>query len=112
MFSSASVEIAAAGETISTQQISRVQKVVKERLDELEKESKDQLQRDLEVIKMQIEEIRAQADIEMEGLRNTLEDQSNVSQNNNSRQRDELQELRPFTFLTENRYRELKSTLG
>ncbi len=112
VFSSASVEIAAAGETISTQQISRVQKVVKERLDELEKESKDQLQRDLEVIKMQIEEIRAQADIEMEGLRNTLEDQSNVSQNNNSRQRDELQELRPFTFLTENRYRELKQRWG
>ena len=112
VFSSASVEIAAAGETISTQQISRVQKVVKERLDELEKEFKDQLQRDLEVIKMQIEEIRAQADIEMEGLRNTLEDQSNVSQNNNSRQRDELQELRPFTFLTENRYRELKQRWG
>jgi len=112
VFGAASVEIAAAGETISTQQISRVQKVVKERLDELESEFKDQLQRDLEVIKMQIEEIRAQADIEMEGLRNTLEDQSNVSQNNNSRQRDELQELRPFTFLTENRFRELKQRWG
>ncbi|MHB8113943.1 MAG: DNA-directed RNA polymerase subunit beta', partial [Bellilinea sp.] len=112
VFNSASVEIAAAGEAITTQQISKIQKVVKERLDELEKESKGQLQRDLEMIKMQIEEIRVQADTEMEGLRNALEDQSNVSQNNNSRQRDELQELRPFTFLTENRYRELKSRWG
>jgi len=112
VFNSASVEIAGAGEAITTQQISKIQKVVKERLDELEKESKGQLQRDLEMLKMQIEEIRAQADTEMEGLRNALEDQSNASQNNNSRQRDELQELRPFTFLTENRYRELKSRWG
>ncbi len=112
MFESAKVEIVAAGESISTQQISKVQKVVKERLDELESEFKDQLTRELEQIKMQVEEIRAQADMEMEGLRNQLEDQSNISQNNNSRQRDELQELRPFTFLTENRYRELKSRWG
>ena len=111
-FSSATVEIVAAGETISTQHIGLVQKIVKERLDELENEFKDQMQRDLEQIKMQAEEIRAQADIEMEGLRNQLEDQSNVSQTANSRLREELQELRPFTFLSESRYRELKSRWG
>ncbi len=112
VFTSTNVEIAATGETITNQHISKVQKAVKERLNELESEFKDQLQRELEQIKMQVEEIRAQADMEMEALRSQLEDQSNASQNNNSRQRDELQELRPFTFLTENRYRELKSRWG
>jgi len=90
VFTSANVEIVTANEMISTQQIGRVQRVVKERLDELENEFKDQFQRDTEQIKMQIEEIRAQAEIEMDGLRNTLEDQSNVSQTANSRQREFL----------------------
>ena len=112
VFSSANVEIVAAGETVTTQQIGRVQRVVKERLDELENEYKDQVQRELEQIKMQTEEIRAQAETEMELLRNNLEDQSTQSQSSNSHLRDELQELRPFTFLSESRYRELKSRWG
>ncbi len=48
----------------------------------------------------------------MEALRNQLEDQSTASQSQNSRARDELLELRPFTFLSEIRYRELKQALG
>ena len=35
-----------------------------------------------------------------------------VSQDQNAHLRDELQELHPFTFLTESRYRELKSRWG
>ncbi len=112
VFSSASVEIVAAGETISPQQLTKVQKVVKQRLDEVENEFKDQFQRDVEQTKMQADEIRAQAEVEMEALRSQLEDQSAISQNANSRLRDELQELRPFTFLSESRYRELKSRWG
>ncbi|HML40557.1 MAG TPA: DNA-directed RNA polymerase subunit beta' [Bellilinea sp.] len=112
VFSSANVTIVNEGEPISTQLIGRVQRVVKERLDELENEYKDQVQRELEQIKMQVEEIRAQADQEMEMLRNNLEDQSSASQNSNSHLRDELQELRPFTFLSESRYRELKARWG
>jgi DNA-directed RNA polymerase subunit beta' len=106
------IEVAKSGEVISAQHISKVQKVVKERLDELETEMKGEFQRELEQIKMQVNEVRSQADEEMELLRNQLEDQSSVSQNQNSRQRDELQELRPFTFLSESRYRELKSRWG
>jgi DNA-directed RNA polymerase subunit beta' len=112
VFTSANVEIAAAGETITPQHIGRVQRVVKEHLEELENEFREQFQRELEQIKMQIEEIRAQAEMEMEALRNELEDQSVAAQSSSARQRDELQELRPFTFLTESRYRELKSRWG
>ena len=112
IFTAANSVIADVGETINAQHISRIQRAVKERLDELEGEFRDEIQRELEQIKMQMQEIRAQADEEMEALRNELEDQSSASQGQNSRMRDELQELRAFTFLSESRYRELKSRWG
>jgi DNA-directed RNA polymerase subunit beta' len=111
-FEATGVTIAEPKETISPQHITRVQKVVKERLDELENELKDQLQRDLEIIKMSIQKEKAEAEESMNMLRNQLEDQTVETQNQSSRQRDELQELRPFTFLSEGRYRELKSRWG
>ncbi|HTX79451.1 MAG TPA: DNA-directed RNA polymerase subunit beta' [Longilinea sp.] len=106
------VIIAEAGETISQQHIAKVQQVVKGRLEEIEKEFKDELQRDLDMIKMSIETVKAEADTEMETLRNKLEDQTSDAQNLSARQRDEIQELKPFTFLSEGRYRELKQRWG
>ncbi len=112
LFEAASIVIAEAGETVTAQHIASVQRVVKERLDEIEGEFKNEMARDLEQIKMSIEQIKAEADEAMESLRNQLEDQSSESQDQNSHLRDELQELRPFTFLSESRYRELKSRWG
>jgi DNA-directed RNA polymerase subunit beta' len=106
------VVIAEAGETIAQQHIAKVQQVVKGRLEEIEKEFKDELQRDLDLIKMSIETVKAEADTDMETLRNKLEDQTSDAQNLNARQRDEIQELKPFTFLSEGRYRELKQRWG
>ncbi len=112
LFEKASLLIADAGETVTSKHISSVQKAVKESLEEIENSFKSDLKRDLEQIKMSIEQIKAEADETMEGLRNELEDQSTESQDQNARLRDELQELHPFTFLTESRYRELKSRWG
>ncbi len=112
VFTATNVVIAEAGETIAASHIARVQKIVKERLDELESEGKEQLQREVEQIKLAIAQVRAEADEDMEALRMQLEDQTSKSANQNSFVRDELQELRPFTFLTESRYRELKSRWG
>lgn len=112
VFKSVSVTIAEPGEKIATHHISKVQEIVKDRLDEIETEYKSQLQRDLEQIKMDIEQIKAQADLQMEELRGQLEDNSSESQNQSAHQRDEIQELRPFTFLSEGRFRELKSKWG
>ncbi len=109
---SASVTIAEAGETIASSHLSKVQRVVKKRMEELESELKDAMQRELEQVKMNTEQVRAEAEEEMNGLRNQLEDQSIQNQSNNTHSRDELHELRPFTFLSESRYRELKSRWG
>jgi DNA-directed RNA polymerase subunit beta' len=111
-FQATGEKIIAAGGVIATSHISKVQKNVKERLESLENELKDQKARELEHIKLDIETVKAEAAEGMEALRNQLEDQSNISQGQNTRVREELMELRPFTFLSETRFRELKSRWG
>jgi DNA-directed RNA polymerase subunit beta' len=104
--------IVEAGIEVAAKHISQIQKAVQIKLEELENELKDQKAREIEDLKMESARIKAAADEEMEALRGQLEDQSTVSQNQNSRVRDELLELRPFTFLSEIRYRELKQRWG
>jgi len=97
---------------IASKHISQVQKIVKQRLESIENELKDERSHQLEALKTDAARVKAAADEEMNALRNELEDQTTVSQGQNSRMRDELLELRPFTFLSEIRYRELKSRWG
>lgn len=111
-FPDTDIVVVKAGETVSNQQLGMVQRVVKERLDELESNIKDQKQRELEHLRMEVEQTRAEADEEMEGLRNQLDDQSVTVRDENARLRDELIELRPLTFMGEARYRELKTRWG
>lgn len=101
-----------AGEIIGSQHISKVQKGARERLDALENELKDQKAREIEHIKLEIEQVRAEAAEQMEALRNQLEDQTSVNQGQNTHLREELMELRPFTFVSETRFRELKQRWG
>ena len=101
-----------AGEKVGNPHLVRLQKVVKEQLEELELQLKDQKQRELEHLKMDVERIRAEADMTMEGLRNQLEEQSSTVRDENDSLRDELIDLRPLTFMGETRFRELKARWG
>jgi len=112
IFEAARMTVVEEGETVNPQHITKVQRVVKERLDEIEHEFKEQLLRDLEQLKMNIAQVKAEADEQMEELRSTLEETSTADQDQNTHQRDELMELRAFSFLSESRYRELKSRYG
>ncbi|MBV6397591.1 MAG: DNA-directed RNA polymerase subunit beta' [Anaerolineales bacterium] len=112
LFGATGETIVSAGTTIAAKHLSQVQKIVKQRLESIENELKDEHSRELENSKMEVGRIKADAEQKMNALRSELEDQSSVSQGQNSRMRDELLELRPFTFLSEIRYRELKSRWG
>ncbi len=101
-----------AGEKVSNQHLVRLQKVVKEQLEDLEHQLKDQKDRELEHLKMDVERIRAEAEMTMEGLRNQLEEQSGTVRDENDNLRDELVDLRPLTFMGETRFRELKTRWG
>ena len=99
-------------ETIANKHISKVQKIVKDQLEELEGGLKEQKQVELDLVDEELETLKAQTDLDMEHLRNQLEDEAAVSRDQNTRLRDELLELRPLTFMGESRYRELKSRWG
>ena len=101
-----------ANDKVTNKHISQVQKIVQKKLEALENELKDKRAQELEDLKMQGGKIKAEADMQMEALRSQLEDQTSASVNQSSRQRDELMELRPFTFISEIRYRELKQRWG
>jgi len=101
-----------ANDNVANKHISQVQKIVQKKLESAENELKDKRAQELEAIKMEAGKAKAEADLQMEGLRSQLEDQTSVSVNQSSRQRDEVMELRPFTFISESRYRELKQRWG
>jgi DNA-directed RNA polymerase subunit beta' len=111
-FPDTDIVIVKKGEEITNQHLASVQKVVKERLEEMESELKEQKQREHEHTKLEMERLKAEADLGMEELRNQLDDQAVATRDENSRLRDELMELRPLTFMGEARYRELKSRWG
>ncbi len=111
-FPDTEIVIVEANETIGNQHLTAVQRVVKERLEELDSELKGQRQREIEHTKMEIERVRAEADLRMENLRSLLDDQATAARDENSRQRDELLDLKPLAFFGESRFRELKSRWG
>ncbi len=100
------------GIVVESSHLSEVQTIVKEMIEDLESDLKEQRDREVEHLKIQKEEIKAESDLKMEELRNALEDQAEETQTESARLRDELYELEPFTFLSEARYRELKSRWG
>jgi DNA-directed RNA polymerase subunit beta' len=101
-----------AGDKVAAKHITQVQKIVQKTIETLENEVKDERARESEELKMEMGRVKADADLQMESLRAQLEDQTTASSNQSSRMRDELLELRPFTFISEIRYRELKQRWG
>jgi DNA-directed RNA polymerase subunit beta' len=112
VFGSTGTVIVEAGIKVAATHITKVQKFVQGQLDGIENGLKDEKQRALEDVKMESAKFKAEADEQMNELRSQLEDQTSTSHDANARQRDELLELRPFTFLGEIRYRELKQRWG
>ncbi|MDY6873641.1 MAG: DNA-directed RNA polymerase subunit beta' [Chloroflexota bacterium] len=100
------------GEEVTSNHLSEVQKIVKEMIEDLESDLKDERSREIEKIKLRKEEVKAESEVMMEELRNELEDRAEESQTESANLRDELYDLEPFTFLSEARYRDLKSRWG
>jgi len=112
LFPDTDIVIVEKGETISNQHLSNIQNIVKQRLEELENELKEQKQQEIEGVQTEIEVKRAETDLAMEQLRNLLEDQSDSVREENKNLRKELLEIQPLSFMSESRYRELRSRWG
>jgi len=112
IFETTGEEIVAKGVVVTNQHIAQVQKIVTEQLNKLEAELKDQKNREIEFINLEIEKARAEAQTALASLEDQFNEQAETAHSSTAHLRDELMELRPFTFLSETRYRELKSRWG
>ena len=106
------VIIAEVGSTIAVDLISKVQQVVKDRIDEIESELKEQKQRDIEELKWQIDAAKPKPKPgwKVSATSWKTNRMSVIKPMHTSAMK--LMELRPFTFLSESRYRELKQRWG
>ncbi len=104
--------IADKGETITSDHITRVQEVVKARLDEIEAAAKEKRNREQERISMQVEKVKAESDLAMAELRDAVDDDGSTAREQLEADRDELTALAPMIFLGESRFRELKAKWG
>ncbi len=111
-FPNTDVVVVEAGTAITNKHLSLVQKIVKERLEEIESVHVGQKQQELEQINTEIQSLRAEYEGRMQELQIQFEEQTSGTRDENTRMRDELLELRPLTFMGESRYRELKSRWG
>ncbi len=104
--------IADKGETISNDHIKSVQKVVKTSLEGIEAELKQKLERDLEILEGEVEQVKEEAERRTEELKEAPMEDRFAEIEALLQQREELEGIKHMMFLGEARYRELKSRWG
>ena len=100
------------GETVSNQHIAKIQEIVRESLEQIEAQLQEDRRAALAEIEAQMQAVREQAKAKQEALHDEMEEQAASTRNEQTHLRDELLDLRPLTFMSEVRYRELKSRWG
>jgi DNA-directed RNA polymerase subunit beta' len=111
-FEALELSIAVKGDTISKSHLTTVQRAVKSRLDEIEAALKKEQNEKLEQLKMEVEEVKAEADLALVSLDNEVDESAVQQRLQLEEDLAEIQTIEPMMFLGETRYRELKSKWG
>jgi len=111
-FKATETVIAEKGEDIGREHLTRVQKSVKQRLDQIEAALKDRRDRELEAIRVEIERVKAESDLAVVDLRGGAEEGTSEAAQKLLAEREELATIKPMMFLGESAYRELKARWG
>jgi DNA-directed RNA polymerase subunit beta' len=111
-FEALELSIAKKGDTIAKSHLTTVQKAVKARLDEIESALKKERDAELDHLKMDVEQVKAEADLALAGMDDELDESSDEAHLQLEQDRVELETIEPMMFLGETRYRELKSKWG
>ena len=112
IFESAGVIVLKAGETIDAKLLSIVQDAVKAKLEEVEGEVKSQIEAEVGKIDILVEKIRSESELNIANLAEQLDEIKLQIKSQLDQRRNELEDLAPFKFLSENQYRDLKSRYG
>ena len=111
-FSATGDVIVEAGTIIASQHLSRVQEVVKQSLQRIEGDLQEKKNEQIEAIDHEIEALQATLDEETARIKEQVDESMAETREKNKQIRKELVDLEPFDFLSEVRYRELKSRWG
>ena len=112
VFKSADSILLTKGEKISNALMKTVQKIVKQKLDEIEKEVKEEIEGQKAEIDLVIEQVKAESELTLSSLNADREEISASIKEVIEQKREELENLNTFSFISENKYRELKSRWG
>ena len=112
VFESAKVTIAEAGETVGKEHLTKLRKLVKQRLDELKDKNAEERERSISKLDTDITALKEGLAREIEEAETKLGQDVEALQMRAAAERDELMNLAQMTFLTETKYRDLKSKWG
>ena len=112
VFESAGFTLVAAGEKIEAKLLSKVQEAVKTQLEEIEKLTREDVEKEKGQLDLTIHKVQTETDANLATLMEDLSDIKDKIKGDLNAQRDELEDLEPFNFISENKYRELKSRYG
>jgi len=112
LFSATGDVIAEAGTTIATQHISKVQEIVREHLRKVENDLREQKEGEFATIDQEIETLKATTEEELTLLQDKVDGQAAETREKNKQTRKELANLNIFDFLSEVRFRDIRSRWG
>jgi len=104
--------IASVGEEITNKMISNLQKIVKEKLESIETEIDLEIDREKENNNLLLEQVKAEADLTLQDLLAQKEELTSKIDKEIKSHTEEIESLRTLSFLSENKYRELRSRYG
>ena len=111
-FQSLDVAIAEKGDVITKDHLIKVQKLVRSQLDKVESALKEQSDQKLSALKMEVETVKADTDLALSQIEDTIIDEGVESYKQLEADREELLSIQQMIFLGETRYRDLKSKWG
>ena len=111
-FVAVDITLVSPGEKVGVKILSTIQKAVKSKLEEIEQSVRTDIDQQIQEIDLSIAKVQAEADTNLIDFNDQYEDLKNKIKLEISNEEDNLEGLIPFTFLSENRYREFRSKYG
>jgi len=111
-FNSADITLVSTGEKVEVKVLSKIQEIVKSKLEEIEQLVRSEISKQIQEVDISIAKVQAEADNNLIDFNDQYEDLKNKIKIEITNEEDNLKGLVPFTFLSENYYREFRSKYG
>jgi len=111
-FELADLVLVQSGEKVSSKILSKIQDVVRTKLEEVEKIVRSEIEKQMLEIEMSVEKVKAESDTNLIDFNDQYEELQTRIKGEISKEKDALVGLVPFSFLSENKYREYRSKYG